>query len=206
MSTNQEDLDLLLSLDDDKVLETLPVYPSAYLSDHGSPRQQLCNSDMSIFKDSMKDYLETEPPVAKKASPKLNRSKTSNDGDVEKFLGLRIKNLLVSPEELSNHLSDIRFVRLPTIRNFIVGDSIAVSWATIGVLSEKGAPKSSSNGTYYSGQILKLGTSVDFGVCNGQRKDEVACTMAIDKELALSILCTTHTLIELIFPRIKRYT
>ncbi|RZC44939.1 hypothetical protein C5167_037892 [Papaver somniferum] len=248
MSTNQEDLDLLLSLDDDdKVLETPPASPSAYLSDHGSPRQQLRNSDMSIFKDSVKDYLETEPPAAKKAAPKLNRSKISIDGDVEKFSGLRIKNLLVSPEELSNHLSDIRFVRLPAIRNLIVGDSIAGSWATIGVLSEKGAPKMSSNGTHYciwkigcldektlsvfmfgdayitfskehvgtvfalfnskvrkdnegsgfslsifsAGQILKLGTSVDFGVCKGQRKDGVACTMAIDKRQG--VYCKFHT-------------
>ncbi|KAI3922608.1 hypothetical protein MKX01_006297 [Papaver californicum] len=247
MSTNQEDLDLLLSLDDaDKVLETPPASPSTYLSDNGSPRQQLRNSDMSIFKDSVKDYLETEPPVAKKAAPKLNRSKTSNDGDVEKFSGLRIKNLLVSPEELSNHLSDIRVVRLPAIRNLIVGDTITGSWATIGVLSEKGAPKMSSTGKHYciwkfgcldektlsvfmfgdayitfskehvgtvfalfnskvrkdsvgsglslsifsAGQILKLGTSVDFGVCKGQRKDGVACSIVIDKRQG--IYCKYH--------------
>ncbi|KAI3913964.1 hypothetical protein MKW98_010776 [Papaver atlanticum] len=247
MSTNQEDLDLLLSLDDDKVLETPPASPSTYLSDHGSPRQQLRNSDMSIFKDSVKDYLETEPLVAKKAAPKFNQSKISNDGDVEKFSGLRIKNLLFSPEELSNHLSDIRFVRLPAIRNLIVGDSIAGSWATIGVLSEKGAPKLSSNGTHFciwkigcldektlsvfmfgdayitfskehvgtvfalfnskvrrdnegsgfslsifsAGHILKLGTSVDFGVCKGQRKDGLACSVAIDKRQG--IYCKYHT-------------
>ncbi|KAI3960599.1 hypothetical protein MKX01_003773 [Papaver californicum] len=207
MSTNQEDLDLVLSLDDDdddKVLETPPASPSTYLSDHGSPRQQLRNSDMSIFKDSVKDYLETESPVSKKVAPKLNRSKTYNDGDVEKFSGLRIKNLLVSPEELSNHLSDIRFVRLPAIRNLIVGDTITGSWATIGVLSEKGAPKMSSTGKHYciwkgsgfslsifsAGQILKLGASVDFGVCKGQRKDGVTCSIAIDKRQG--IYCKYH--------------
>ncbi|MCL7047749.1 hypothetical protein MKW94_020345 [Papaver nudicaule] len=154
MATNQEDLDLLLSLDDDKVLETPPASPSTYLSDHGSPRQQVRNSDMSIFKDAVKDYLETEPNVAKKA-PKLNKSKTSNDIDVEKFSGLRIKNMLISPEELSNHLSDIRVVRLPAIRNLIVGDTITGSWVTIGVLCEKGGPKMSSTGKHYC--IWKIG-------------------------------------------------
>lgn len=31
------------------------------------------------------------------------------------------------------------------------------------------------------GQMMKMGVSVEFGVCKGKRKDGMACTMAINK-------------------------
>ncbi|OVA19594.1 zinc finger protein [Macleaya cordata] len=251
MATHQDDLDLLLSLQD-RVLETPPASPSThhsqstdYLSDHGSPRQ-VRNSDMSVFKDVVRDYLESEPEIVDKA-PKLNRSKHLHDVDVEKFSGLRIRDLLVSSAELSDHFSDIRFVRLPAIRNSLLGDTISGSWATVGVLTEKGNPKVSSTGKNYciwkigcldektlsvflfgdaysryckeqvgtvfalfncgvrkdnegngfslsvfsAGQILKMGTSIDYGVCKGKRKDGMACTVVINKRRG--IYCKYHT-------------
>lgn len=34
---------------------------------------------------------------------------------------------------------------------------------------------------FSSNQILKMGTSVDYGVCKGKRADGMACTLAINK-------------------------
>ncbi|KAF0925961.1 hypothetical protein E2562_018760 [Oryza meyeriana var. granulata] len=31
------------------------------------------------------------------------------------------------------------------------------------------------------GQMMKMGVSTDFGICNGKRKDGMGCTMAINK-------------------------
>ena len=41
--------------------------------------------------------------------------------------------------------------------------------------------KGFSLSVYSPGQILKLGTSVDYGVCKGKRKDGLACTLVINK-------------------------
>lgn len=35
---------------------------------------------------------------------------------------------------------------------------------------------------FSNGQILKMGTSVDYSVCKGKRKDGIACTMVINKK------------------------
>lgn len=34
---------------------------------------------------------------------------------------------------------------------------------------------------YSANQVLKLGTSIDYGVCKGKRKDGMACTLVINK-------------------------
>lgn len=34
---------------------------------------------------------------------------------------------------------------------------------------------------YSANQIVKIGTSVDYGVCRGKRKDGMACTLVINK-------------------------
>lgn len=34
---------------------------------------------------------------------------------------------------------------------------------------------------YSAMHILKMGTSVDYGVCKGKRKDGMACTLVINK-------------------------
>ncbi|KAL1186577.1 hypothetical protein V6Z11_A01G187300 [Gossypium hirsutum] len=121
--------------------------------------------------------------------------------------------------------------------NLLVGDTLYGCWATIGVLIEKGIPKTSSIGKSYSiwkigcldenavslflfgdtyeqnskeqvgtvfalfsctarkdtkgsgfslsvaapNQILKIGTSADYGVCKGRRKDGTACTIVVNK-------------------------
>ncbi|KAL5788851.1 hypothetical protein ACOSP7_005800 [Xanthoceras sorbifolium] len=245
MSTHQEDLDLLLSLQEDRVLETPPGSPrQGYLSDDGSPRTR-GQADMSAFRNVVQDCLDYDPkPVDK--SGKLDRSKKLNDPQVEKFSGLRIRNQVLSPAEYSERFSDIRFVRLSAIKNLLAGDTISGCWATVGVLTEKGYPKTSSIGQKYSiwkfgcldentvsvflfgdayeqnckeeagtvfalfncavrkavkgsdfslsvsyaSRILKLGTSVDYGVCKGKRNDGVPCTAVINKRKG--VYCSFH--------------
>ncbi|KAJ8572204.1 hypothetical protein K7X08_008715 [Anisodus acutangulus] len=235
----QEDLDLLLSLPD-RVLETPPPSPSSnfpdYLSDDGSPKR-LGKADMSVFRDAVEDCLDYDTEIAKKAV-KSKHTKGSSFAEVEKFSGLRIRNQVVSPVELSNHFADIRFIRLSAIRNSLLGDTLSGCWATVGVLTEKGQPRTSSTGKQYAiwklgsldektislfvfgdayqkncnekagavfalfncsvrkdnsehgfslsvysaSHILKIGTSVDYGVCKGKRKDGMACTVIINKQ------------------------
>ncbi|XP_048337306.2 uncharacterized protein LOC107427508 isoform X2 [Ziziphus jujuba] len=243
MSNRQDDLDLLLSLQD-RVLETPPGSPipstlrsrsPGYLSDEESPRRRE-KADMSVFKDAVQDCLDYEPnPVIEKAA-KPNRHRAPSDPEVERFSGLRIRNQLVTPAELSERFSDIRFVRLSAIKNLLVGDTLSGCWATVGVVTEKGVPRTSSNGksyciwkigcldettisvflfgdayqknckeqagtvftlfncnvrkdagsgfslsVYAPNQLLKMGTSIDYGVCKGKRKDGMVCTAVINK-------------------------
>ncbi|XP_017970260.1 PREDICTED: protein MCM10 homolog isoform X1 [Theobroma cacao] len=257
MASHEDDLGLLLSLQD-RVLETPPASPSSphshspgYLSDDGSPRQR-GKTDLSVFKNVVEHYLDYEPKQVDK--PVKSKSNSSNDLQVEKFSGLRIslsfssvlRNQLVSPAELSERLSDIRFIRLTAIKNLLVGDTLYGCWATVGVLTEKGNPKTSSIGQNYSiwkigcldenavslflfgdaysqyckeqagtvfalfscsvrkdakgsgfslsvgapNQILKIGTSADYGVCKGKRKDGMACTLVINKRQG--VYCQYH--------------
>lgn len=186
--------------------------------------------------------------MLKQLKKRSNRKKLKNptDLDVEKFSGLRIRNQLISSAELSNHFSDIRFVRLSTIKNLVTGDTLSGCWATVGVLIEKGSPKTSSTGKSYfiwkigcldeqpisiflfgdaykthnkesastvfaffnagvrkdalgsgfqlsvfnANQVLKMGTSIDYGVCKGRKKDGLPCTMVINKRRG--IYCSYH--------------
>lgn len=59
------------------------------------------------------------------------------------------RNQLLSLAEISDLFSDIRFVRLQTIKNLLMGDKLSGCWATMGVLTEKGQPKTSSIGQPY---------------------------------------------------------
>ncbi|KAL3580797.1 hypothetical protein D5086_018632 [Populus alba] len=249
-SSHQEDLDLLLSLQD-RVLETPPGSPSnhhslspGYLSDDGSPRRK-GQADLSVFRDAVQDCLDYEPKPVVKAGKKLNVLKNSTEANVEKYSGLRIRNQSVTALELSERFSEIRFVRLPTIKNLLMGDTLRGCWATVGVLIEKGSPKTSSVGKSYciwkfgsldessislflfgdayqqnckeqagtvfallnctvrkdivgtgfslsvfsANQILKMGTSIDYGVCKGKRKDGLPCTLVINKmDLLIRVL------------------
>ncbi|KAI5577516.1 hypothetical protein BDE02_09G119000 [Populus trichocarpa] len=225
-SSHQEDLDLLLSLQD-RVLETPPGSPSnhhslspGYLSDDGSPRRK-GQADLSVFRDAVQDCLDYEPKPVVKAGKKLNVLKNSTEANVEKYSGLRIRNLLM-------------------------GDTLMGCWATVGVLIEKGSPKTSSVGKSYciwkfgsldessisvflfgdayqqnckeqagtvfalfnctvrkdnvgtgfslsvfsANQILKMGTSIDYGVCKGKRKDGLPCTLVINKRQGM--YCRYH--------------
>ncbi|GMJ08129.1 minichromosome maintenance 10 [Hibiscus trionum] len=216
MTSHEDDLRLLLSLQE-SVLETPPAshpHYTGYLSDDGSPRQR-GKPDLSVFKNFVQDCLDVEKHA--KSKPR-----TSNAIRVDKFSGLRIRKQLVTPADLSERLSDIRFVRLSTIKN---------------LLAEKGTPKTSSIGQSYSiwkiacldestlplflfgdayeqnceeqvgtvfalfscsvrknpkgsgfslsvtaaNRILKIGTSADYGVCNGKRLDGMVCTLVVNK-------------------------
>nr|AAD29818.1 hypothetical protein [Arabidopsis thaliana]AAM15204.1 hypothetical protein [Arabidopsis thaliana] len=145
MENDQEDLELLLSLDD-RVLETPPGSPSAapvglflslmrgnvcagYLTDDESPKRR-GHSDLSDFRSVVQDCIDYNPkPIAKNTKPK--GSNNSNTNDIEKFSGLRIRNLLM-------------------------GDKLSGCWATMGVITEKGQPKTSSIGQAYG--IWKIGS------------------------------------------------
>lgn len=195
---------------------------------------------MSAFREVVKDYLASEPIVPEKLHSKTKIQKKTREVETERFSGLRIRNQLISSVELSNHFSDVRFVRMSVIRNLLSGDSFSGSWATVGVLTENMGAKVSSTGKNYGiwkmscldendisvflfgnayktnksekvgsvfalfnlnlkkdgngkgfslsshsiGQILKIGTSADFGLCKGKRKDGIACTMVINKNKA----------------------
>ncbi|KAL2346040.1 hypothetical protein Fmac_000040 [Flemingia macrophylla] len=232
MCSHEEELDLLLSLHD-RVADTPPASPSAgYLSDDDSLIQRE-KPDMSVFKNAVQDCLPYVPPKL----PKSTNKPDSNDSQLDKFSGLRIRNQLFTPAELKEHFSDIRFVRLSVIKNSLIGDTFSGSWATVGVLTEKGSQKTSSSGKgyciwkigcldestvsiflfgdayqknmhekagtvfalfncsvrkdnagngftlsiYSSKQIMKMGTSVDYGVCKGKRADGMACTLVINR-------------------------
>ncbi|XP_057517885.1 uncharacterized protein LOC130798804 [Amaranthus tricolor] len=251
MSIDHEgDLDLLLSLQD-RVLDTPPLSPSSshpnspgYQSDD-EVRRPSGNVDMSAFKSAVEDCMDYDVEAAKKAL-KSNRLKNPTDLDVERFSGLRIRNQVVSSAELNNQFSDIRFVRLSTIKNLIKGDTLSGCWATVGVLTEKASPKKSSTGKAYgiwkvgcldgqlitiflfgdaykqhskepastvfaffnagvrkdasapgfqlsvfnANQVLKIGTSVDYAVCKGRRKDGVPCSIVVNRRLG--VYCSFH--------------
>ncbi|KAH0850947.1 LOW QUALITY PROTEIN: hypothetical protein HID58_095099 [Brassica napus] len=139
---NQEDLDLLLSLDEEeRVLETPPGSPSAppvYLTDE-EESPNVVEADLSDFRSVVQDCIDYNP------KPLTNKPKC----DIEKFSGLRLRNQLLSPAQISDLFSDIRFVRLPTIKNLLMGDKLSGCWATMGVLTEKGHPRTSSIGQPY---------------------------------------------------------
>lgn len=46
---------------------------------------------------------------------------------------------------------------------------------------------------YSANQIVKIGTSVDYGVCRGKRKDGMACTLVINKYVTR---CSSITLFQ----------
>ncbi|KAL0692188.1 hypothetical protein Bca4012_059368 [Brassica carinata] len=160
---NQEELDLLLSLDnedDERVLETPPGSPSApppvCLTDdeeEESPKRRRSRgqaADMSDFTSVVQDYIQPLP-TSKQPNKKCD--------NIEKFSGLRLRNQLLSTAQISDLFSDIRFVRLPTIKNLLMGDKLSGCWATMGVLTEIGQPRTSSIGQPYC--IWKLSSLND---------------------------------------------
>ncbi|CAN8314543.1 unnamed protein product [Cochlearia groenlandica] len=153
MGNEQEEVDLLLSLDE-RVPDTPPGSPSppVYLTDEESPKRRT-HSDLSDFRSVVQDFLPFDPkPLSK---PTLLKGSFPNH-HIEKFSGLRLRNQLLSPAEINDHFSDIRFIRLPTIKNMLTGDKLSGCWATMGVLTEKGHPRTSSIGQAYG--IWKIGS------------------------------------------------
>ncbi|KAK9129433.1 hypothetical protein Sjap_009920 [Stephania japonica] len=252
MATNDEDLALLLSLQD-KVFETPPGSPCTSLRATSpeyyagnSSRARAAPADMSVFRDAVRDYLEDCPSTVTDTAPKAKASKESKSVHVEKFSGLRIRNLVLSSVDINNCFTDSRFIRLNAIRNSLSGDNISGCWVTVGVFVEKWAERLSSTGKKYciwkigcldegtfslfvfgdaysrntsaetgtvyaffnagirkdpagkgfslsvftAGQVLKMGTSADYGVCKGDRNGGAPCTTVINKRQGL--YCKYH--------------
>ncbi|KAL5205953.1 hypothetical protein ABZP36_034162 [Zizania latifolia] len=115
-------------------------------------------TDMSVFRDAVKDYLEATPSAAA-SLPKRSKPPKSTETLVDSYSGLRIRNLTASPTEITNRLADIRFVRISAIKNLAGGDSFSGCWATARVVLDKGAPRVSAQGKEYS--IWKMGALDD---------------------------------------------
>uniref|UniRef100_A0A0D9XG47 Uncharacterized protein n=1 Tax=Leersia perrieri TaxID=77586 RepID=A0A0D9XG47_9ORYZ len=178
MAAVGDDLDLLLSLDADgaeAVLETPPSSPrrppAAAAADGATaltpPRFVRSGAtDMSVFRDAVKDYLDAVPtPAVAGGGGGGAKGKTkppkSTETIVDAYSGLRIRGLTASPLEISNRFADIRFVRISAIKNLAGGDSFSGCWATAGVVLDKGAgtPRVSAQGKEYS--IWKMGALDD---------------------------------------------
>ncbi|XP_062194344.1 uncharacterized protein LOC133897579 [Phragmites australis] len=159
MATAGDDLDLLLSLGE-AVPETPPSSPrpTGVSESDGAitpPRTaRPGGTDMSIFRDAVKDYLEAAP-TATSPLPKRPKRPKPSETLLDKYSGLRIKHLALSPLEISNRFADIRFVRISAIKNLVGSDRFSGCWATAGVVLDKGVPRVSAQGNAYS--IWKMG-------------------------------------------------
>ncbi|XP_066399845.1 uncharacterized protein [Miscanthus floridulus] len=159
MANAADDLDLLLSLGE-AVPETPPASPRAAdgpVCDGAFTPPRTARpggTDMSVFRDAVKDYLEAPPETT---SPLANRPKRPKATEtlVDKYSGLRIKHLTLSPLEISNRFADIRFVRITALKNSVGSDRFSGCWATGGVVLDKGVPRVSAKGSSYS--IWKMG-------------------------------------------------
>jgi minichromosome maintenance protein 10 len=120
MASAADDLDLLLSLGE-AVPETPPSSPCAADGPESGgaftpPRtRRPGGTDMSVFRDAVKDYLEA-PPESTSPLPERPKRPKATETLVDKYSGLRIKHLTLSPLEISNRFADIRFVRITAIK------------------------------------------------------------------------------------------
>ncbi|KAG2644914.1 protein MCM10 homolog isoform X1 [Panicum virgatum] len=159
MASAADDLDLLLSLGE-AVPETPPTSPRAADGPESGgaftpPRTaRPGGNDMSVFRDAVKDYLEAAPESTSPLPERPKRPKAT-ETLVDKYSGLRIKHLMLSPLEISNRFADIRFVRITAIKNSVGSERFSGCWATAGVLLDKGVPRVSAKGTSYG--IWKMG-------------------------------------------------
>ncbi|CAM0952713.1 unnamed protein product [Alopecurus aequalis] len=166
MADAGDDLDLLMSLDEDGaqvVLETPPSSPrpagghGAYTPPRAAPRPG--GTDMSVFRDAVKDYIEAVPASTSGSGPKRPKLPKSTQTLVDTYSGLRIKNMAVSPLEIADRFAEIRFVRISAFQNLAGGDTFSGCWATAGVVLDKGTTRVSAQGTDYS--IWKMGALDD---------------------------------------------
>ncbi|KAF3796454.1 MCM10-like protein [Nymphaea thermarum] len=86
-----------------------------------------------------------------------------------------------------------------TVSLFLFGDAYAKNWKeTVGSvfglfnagIRKETKGKEFSLSLFSASQIVKLGTSLDYGVCKGDRKDGTSCSMVINKRLG--IYCKYH--------------
>ncbi|KAF7073977.1 hypothetical protein CFC21_078889 [Triticum aestivum] len=171
MADAGDDLDLLLSLDEDgdqAVLETPPSSPSrpaaAAATGYGAftPPRAVARpggTDMSVFRDAVKDYIEAVPASTSGSGPSRPKLPKSNQTLVDTYSGLRIKHMAVSPLEIANRFADIRFVRISAFKSLAGGDFFSGCWATAGVVLDKGTKRVSAQGKDYS--IWKMGALDD---------------------------------------------
>jgi hypothetical protein len=119
MADAGDDLDLLMSLDEDGaqvVLETPPSSPppagghGAFTPPRAVPRPG--GTDMSVFRDAVKDYIEAVPASISGSGPRRPKLPKSTQTIVDTYSGLRIKNMAVSPVEIADRFADVRFVRI----------------------------------------------------------------------------------------------
>ncbi|KQJ91245.1 hypothetical protein BRADI_4g36530v3 [Brachypodium distachyon] len=164
MAGASDDLDLLLSLDEDGeqvVLETPPASPRPAGGGAFTPPRTVRpgGTDMSVFRDAVKDYIEAVPASTSASGPKRSKLPKSTQTLVDTYSGLRIKDMAVSPLELTNRFADIRFVRISAFKNLAGGDTFSGCWATAGVVLDKGTTRVSAQGKDYS--IWRMGALDD---------------------------------------------
>ncbi|CAK9264739.1 unnamed protein product [Sphagnum jensenii] len=243
---DEEALDLLLSLqseDDDATSNDVcdgkgPQYCSAE-EDLSRPKTNVTMAAFRDFvKDSLKDSNHTAAPASFNCRSEPPRLSSVFKPDFDQHSGLRIRDRLVAPDTLTSRFCDLHFVRLQGINRAGMRTNLQGSWATVGVLTEKGQPKLSAAGknfmvwklssldgalvsvflfggsytehwkesagavfavfnakvrlderskemclsVFKGDQMLKLGTSADYAVCKGKRKDGTSCTVVVNKK------------------------
>uniref|UniRef100_A0ACD5ZF57 Uncharacterized protein n=3 Tax=Avena sativa TaxID=4498 RepID=A0ACD5ZF57_AVESA len=116
---------------------------------------------MSVFRDAVKDYIEAVPTSTSTSGlgPRRPSLPKSTQTLVDTYSGLRIKNMSVSPLEIADIFSDIRFVRISVFQNMAGGDTFSGCWATADVVLDKGTTRKGVQGLDYS--IWKMGALDD---------------------------------------------
>ncbi|KAH9534621.1 hypothetical protein CY35_17G014400 [Sphagnum magellanicum] len=216
--------------------------PTGYCSAEEDLSRPKTNVTMAAFrdfvKDSLKDSNHTAAPASFSCRSEPPRLSSVFKPDFDQHSGLRIRDRLVAPDTLTSKFCDLHFVRLQGINRAGMRTNLQGSWATVGVLTEKGQPKLSAAGknfmvwklssldgalvsvflfggsytehwkesagavfavfnakvrlderskemclsVFKGDQMLKLGTSADYAVCKGKRKDGTSCTVVVNKK------------------------
>jgi minichromosome maintenance protein 10 len=81
---------------------------SGYLSDEGSPRRA-GQADMSVFRNAVQDCLDYEPKPVQKPG-RLKGSKASNDAEVDKFSGLRIRSVILFLSKVKKDVKHLNYI------------------------------------------------------------------------------------------------
>ncbi|KAH9694693.1 zf-primase domain-containing protein [Citrus sinensis] len=192
-----------------------------YLSDDGSPRQR-GQVDMSAFRNIVQDCLDYEPkPVDKIKKPKLSKKSNDPEVENFSGLRIRNlllgdtlsgcwATVAVLTEKGHPKTSSIGqnyciwklgCLEENTISVFLFGDAYQKNWkehaGTVFALFNCSVRKDAKGPGFSlsvssASQIIKMGTSVDYGVCIGKRKDGMACNTVINKRKG--IYCGYHRL------------
>ncbi|KAH9655185.1 zf-primase domain-containing protein [Citrus sinensis] len=192
-----------------------------YLSDDGSPRQR-GQVDMSAFRNIVQDCLDYEPkPVDKIKKPKLSKKSNDPEVENFSGLRIRNlllgdtlsgcwATVAVLTEKGHPKTSSIGqnyciwklgCLEENTISVFLFGDAYQKNWkehaGTVFALFNCSVRKDAKGPGFSlsvssASQIIKMGTSVDYGVCKGKRKDGMACNTVINKRKG--IYCGYHRL------------